>query len=122
MLLAVVGLFLQGSEGGHMLLVEHARCAEHGDLIHAADGHDHGLSEARDGAVPAFKRGSDPDDESAHAHCNHASERRDLGVEVSATELVELRESVALSTEPGVAARASRAPLYRTAPKNSPPA
>jgi hypothetical protein len=40
-LASILGLFLQGSTGGHMLLVEHSRCVEHGELVHNSEAHAH---------------------------------------------------------------------------------
>ena len=122
MLLAVVGLFLQGSQGGHMLLVEHTRCAEHGDLVHPGDGPDHAAGDDASAEHRAFEAAADLGDEEAHEHCSHAFERRDAAADVPASEVAALRRAEPPPFAEPALAFTERAPRYRTAPKNSPPA
>ena len=121
LLLAVAGLFLQSSQGGHMLLVEHTRCAEHGDLVHG-EAHEHGVAGQVSVKGRAFESGPESSVEAAHEHCSHASERRDAVADVSESDLVELRALTHATENTALLALSERIPLYRTAPKNSPPA
>jgi hypothetical protein len=121
-LLAVVGLFLQGSHGGHMLLVEHTRCAEHGELIHGGESHGHLVQGGDASADISFEQAPDPSDDEAHEHCGHASERRDAVANV-AQSVVVARSDRAAAVPDCIADHVSTRPrLYQTAPKNSPPA
>ena len=120
-LLAAVGLFLQGSQGGHMLLVEHTRCAEHGDLVHG-EGHDHGVGDAATAEHRALEAAANLGDEEAHGHCSHASERRDAAADVPTSHALALRRDEPIPSLREASAFPTLAQLYRTAPKNSPPA
>ena len=122
-LLAVVGLFLQGSHGGHMLLVEHTRCDVHGELVHGG-GEAHHTPAASNTTTdfPAFERAPDHRDGCTHEHCSHASERRNAVAEAPSTLQVAQRSVELVASTPSACALDARTPLYRTAPKTSPPA
>lgn len=66
----------------HMLLVEHVRCAEHGELAHAGgdehDDHGRALREASSSG-PAISSSSSQGDH-GHDHCLTCSERRKLAI------------------------------------------
>lgn len=122
-LLAVVGLFLQGSTGGHMLLVEHTRCAEHGDLVHGdQQAHEHAARADEVADVHAFEGASDTGPEAAHEHCSDSAERRDAAAEIKNASFVALVDSRDTCAHPASPWHPEPAPRYRTAPKNSPPA
>jgi hypothetical protein len=121
-LLGVIALLLQGSEGGHMLLVEHTRCAEHGELVHAADGHEHASADEAAAEHSAFQAAAELGDEAGHGHCSHASERRDAAADVPTSHALALRRVASISSLREASAFPTLARLYRTAPKNSPPA
>jgi len=114
-------LMLQGSSGGHMLLVEHTRCAEHGELVHG-DAHQHGAGPQQQAESPSLHGMPDPSTEEGHDHCSVSSDRRDAlvlmatadaGIQASkADEPLRLRSAVI----PPIT------PRFRIAPKNSPPA
>lgn len=119
---ALAALLLQGTSGGHMLLVEHTRCAEHGELVHDALGHRHdaGLHVAAD--APAFESAGDDAPDSAHEHCAPIADRRDAIVAVVSAEVAPsspMPPPRVLSTETVAVPGESR---FRVAPKNSPPA
>ena len=122
---ALAGLFvllLQGTNGGHMLLVEHTHCAEHGDLVHGTEAHQHADGAQAEVDAAALEAGSDDASEAAHAHCSLNAERRDGLVAVSDAELSPcLTASAELSAAPTTFASAG-AERFRLAPKNSPPA
>lgn len=122
---ALAGLFallLQGSSGGHMLLVEHTRCAEHGELVHKADAHHHEGPSHDESGLPVFRGASEDGSDEAHEHCALTADRRDalpLIVDAQASAPVaEVEQSFTL-THPFIPFETRR---FRVAPKNSPPA
>lgn len=120
-LAGLLALFLQGSRGGHMLLVEHTRCAEHGDLVHEGVAHHHGASDHTESDKAAFESVSDEGSDEAHEHCALTADRRDAFLVVDSHAppcLLEVPRSVA-SADAFVPADTRR---FRIAPKNSPPA
>jgi len=119
--MALLALVLQGSSGGHMLLVEHSRCAEHGELIHGA-AHQHEADQDRHAESAVLHGVPDPGSNEAHDHCSALTDRRDAvvlngcadaGIRVAEAqdELSVLRRLIAPSTT-----------RLRLAPKTSPPA
>ena len=119
-ILGLLALFLQGSSGGHMLLVEHAKCAEHGELIHRA--HGHGFDTATEPGR-ALRSTSDPESEASHDHCLLAAERRDALKPVAGAWVAIVLTIDAPDRFPVVdSALPENAPRFRVAPKNSPPA
>jgi hypothetical protein len=120
-LLGVLCVFSQLSSVVHWALVEHVRCAEHGDWVHADEEH-----AGADLATPAARQvslvASEALDEHAHDHCEFLSERHELTLAPAAFGL--LQAPAALASSPGAsAAEASGSgALYALAPKTSPPA
>jgi hypothetical protein len=118
----LIALLLQGSSGGHMLLVEHTRCAEHGELVHVDEGHHHpgAWRVETDGA--AFLGTSNEGSDEAHEHCAPVVDREDGLLHVTAAQC---SPSLAGPDQPAMSTRAP-APVdrrrFRIAPKNSPPA
>ncbi|MBW1757518.1 MAG: hypothetical protein JRJ80_15265 [Deltaproteobacteria bacterium] len=121
-LAGMLALFLQGSSSGHMVLVEHARCAEHGELVHADDAHHHvarGHAHAESAAVHgAPDEGSDE----THDHCALSVDRRDAIVSICAPKVSTYALAVPHAFAPSDAPLATRTARFRIAPKNSPPA
>ncbi|HUH01174.1 MAG TPA: hypothetical protein VML75_04215 [Kofleriaceae bacterium] len=120
--IAVLCMVAQLLSLAHLVVVEHERCHEHGELIHG-DGH-----EARSVAPPAPSTatptarvlpGQSDEADGDHDHCLSATERRDLRlarVEVAATISPDQSDAIPrTATTPVVRA------LYRSAPKTSPP-
>jgi hypothetical protein len=105
-----------------MLLVEHTRCAEHGELVHAGDAHGHELGEQTTGKPAGVHGRSEDRAGEAHEHCALSAERRDALASADAARVS--------SVPPGdPSERPLRAPLhadesgrFRVAPKTSPPA
>ena len=121
-LAGLFALLLQGSNGGHMLLVEHTRCAEHGDLVHGTQEHHHAEGDHAEADAVALEAVSDEAAEVAHEHCSLNAERRDGDVAVSDAAV---SPCLVASAELGVAPTAFasvEAERFRLAPKNSPPA
>lgn len=119
-MLGLLALFLQGSGGGHMLLVEHTKCAEHGKLIHEA--HEDGAETATQPGR-SLRSASDPDPETAHDHCLLAAERRDAVKPVVDAWVTGMLAIDAPDRFPTVdIALQERVPRFHIAPKTSPPA
>lgn len=119
MLVGLTALFLQASSAGHMLLVEHSRCIEHGRLVHGHETHAR-RDIAQDTAGKTALR-SAPESDAGDDHCELTAERR-----AAPTRVVEARVSdAALSADQlSLLAQMSRVddgPRFRVAPKNSPP-
>jgi len=115
-------LFVQGSSGGHMLLVEHSRCAEHGELVHGHASQDLAADTDEQARGRAFETGHEEAANEGHVHCALSANHRDvLAVIVEA----QLRPEVVETAQRLVVERADLAPQskpFRIAPKNSPPA
>ncbi|TFH32908.1 MAG: hypothetical protein E4H00_00225 [Myxococcales bacterium] len=118
----MLGLFLQGSTGGHMLLVEHSTCVEHGELVHNSEAHAHASEGHRHADFAAVHPTQSGDSEQAHEHCALSFDRRDALASVDTSPVyrprVDLVRDLGL-TDAFVAPFAAR---FRIAPKNSPPA
>ena len=116
-------LYAQFASALHMLLVEHVRCAEHGELIHAnGDKHEDHDSASRElsSSGPTIGVSSRHADH-GHDHCLTCSERRKLAL--LPPMLPELR---APEDRFAVLATGWDAPfpslrIYSLAPKTSPP-
>ena len=121
-LAALLALVLQGSSGGHMLLVEHTRCAEHGELVHGDDPHHHESSAHAKTADITLEDRGEQDADAAHEHCALTADRRDAVVALNSAQVL----AFALDTiEPAPAVEAQVVPeqaRFRIAPKTSPPA
>lgn len=107
----------------HLVVVEHERCPEHGELIHG-DGRaaDTVAAPAPSTATTTARvlPGQSDEPHGDHDHCLSATERRDLRLSrVDVAAMISPAQSDALprSATTPVAARA----LYRSAPKTSPP-
>ncbi len=121
-LVSILGLFLQGSSGGHMLLVEHSRCLEHGELIHGGEAHEHGIADQKRPESWAVHGTPDTGSDETHDHCSLFADRRDAlagiafvdaGIRTTETSARCVLRSAAIIPSP---------PRFRTAPKTSPPA
>jgi len=105
-----------------MLLVEHTRCVEHGELVHDAEAHHHGGPSQRQSGLPLFRGASEDGAHETHEHCALTADRRDalpliVGAQASAP-VAEVEQSFTL-THPFIPFESRR---FRVAPKNSPPA
>ncbi len=120
-LTALLALVLLGSSGGHMLLVEHSRCAEHGELVHGA-AHHHGAGANRQAESAMLHGSPDAGSEEAHDHCSALTDRRDALVSIADTgpgiRVLEMQRELSL---PGTEIASSTSQL-QLAPKTSPPA
>lgn len=106
----------------HFLVVPHTRCEVHGDMLHARE-HEAapgGAQPARGATTHAVSSGDEHGDEHEHEHCQLLTERRDARCTPTA-ELGCAPPSVGDAPVLGRAAASSPRPLYRLAPKLSPP-
>jgi len=113
---------LQGSSGVHILLVQHTRCPEHGELVHSSRTHHH-LLETHADPYPSVSDGTrDASAEEGHEHCSLSAHRRDALVSFAETgalaRILEAPHDVMLA-DAFVLADSVR---FRVAPKTSPPA
>jgi hypothetical protein len=121
-LLGMLGLFLQGSTGGHLLLVEHTRCAEHGELVHGNSLHHHASDDLvgpNDPAVSGIARGTA---EGSHEHCALSADRRDALHLIPGPRIVAYADAAGEVSEPPTTRPTADLGRFRIAPKNSPPA
>ena len=125
---ACLALLLVASSLGqvaHFLLVPHAICAEHGELVELSPGADHGgqhllqVEPAAHDAGPSVS----PEELASHDHCEIlASAQRQLALPAaSVVALVPVVASSSLALVEPSAAQVSLSPLA-VAPKTSPPA
>jgi hypothetical protein len=111
-LIASICLAAQAFALAHLFLVVHTRCDEHGEVVHG-DHYDGG-----DDAQLAFGVGTG-EGEHEHEHCQTFAEPRELRAERACVVAVTAQTELAQPTE--LAAPVSTRPLYRLAPKVSPP-
>lgn len=122
--LALVALVAQLSGSAHLLLVRHALCPEHGELIHPTDEAEPALRAVAQHAKTAFVR---PEAETelghGHGHCPIAAQRRERGALIAAWVHVHASAWSFASRVPAPNLVSScAAAILRFAPKNSPPA
>lgn len=120
---AWVCLVTQISALTHFLLVEHVRCSEHGELIHAQDAHHSETPKAGPEHLSPQQllTSSGEPDEHEHDHCLVGAEQR--ASSRSESSFLQLhagqRHRETLSVAPSHVISASR--TYAFAPKTSPP-
>lgn len=123
MMMGLLALFMQGSSAGHMLLVEHVRCAEHGELIHGTQRHSEASSPRGDSPWAAVDAQTHQESDEAHVHCALSSNRREAPAPIASA-----RVRAASSCEAPLRMRFACQCLcddssrFRVAPKSSPPA
>ena len=120
-LMGLLALFLQGSGAGHMLLVEHTQCAEHGELVHGSEAHAHRPEDpsAAEGSatLDTYEAGADD----SHDHCLLSADRRATGAGHPASVLIDI-EPRETDLAPRTIHDLAGPARHRTAPKTSPPA
>ena len=121
-LAGLLAVILQGSAGGHMLLVEHARCPEHGELVHADATHHHALSVLGKARAVTLEGDGDHDSDTAHEHCALTADRRDAVVALGGTRVSALASNAFERAAPFLERFVPAPARFRIAPKTSPPA
>ena len=120
---AIACLLTQASGLLHGLLVEHARCPEHGEAVHVGETGHAAHASAIPGATAALHAAAARVEAHAHEHCALASDRRERAIAG--------RPSTTATAAPRAVARAvpllslahpAQIPLLSLAPKSSPPA
>ncbi|MDH3655652.1 MAG: hypothetical protein OEN21_15395 [Myxococcales bacterium] len=120
-LTTLLALLLQGSSGGHMLLVEHGRCAAHGELVHGG-AHQHEAGQDRHAESAVLHGVPDADSNEAHDHCLVLTDRRDALVSIAdAGTDIRVLEMLGELSRLGAEITSSTCQL-QLAPKTSPPA
>lgn len=103
-----------------MLLVEHTKCAEHGELVHDEHAHRADASSCIDSS---WQSHSTPQTEASHDHCSLATDRRHAALPIVSAWVTSVLELDATNRFDAVdVASWSTFPRFRLAPKNSPPA
>ena len=112
-LIACLCLAAQSFALAHLFLVVHNRCSEHGEVVHGEGHHDHG-----DGLARWDIGGTESDAD--HDHCQTFAEPRDHRIDPPVF-AVTLAAATELTLASELAAPVTTRPLYRLAPKVSPP-
>lgn len=122
---AVLCLATQLSSMAHLALVEHVRCTQHGEWIHAGDEHvrghvEHSTSESDASAIAPVADAHADDHQ--HDHCLASSERRKLAMLLpQLAELQPPRPALPTTAAPRATHLVAQA-VHTLAPKTSPPA
>lgn len=119
LLLGIFCAFSQVSGALHWVLVEHARCAQHGEWVHVGeDDHAHSAAPTRAASVSVEAAGTD---EHGHDHCHFLRAPRELTLVPTAH--TSLPEPWIVGSSVEVRGSDSKAPTtrYELAPKTSPP-
>jgi hypothetical protein len=119
LLVGIFCAFSQVSGALHWVLIEHARCAEHGEWVHAGEG-DHAHSDASTAPASVSVQAGGTD-EHGHDHCDFLRAPRELTLVSSAP--TSLPAPQIMRSSGGVRGSDSKAPIarYELAPKTSPP-
>lgn len=114
---------VQLSSALHLLLVEHVRCALHGELVHAEAHPQGGHRVAPRAAAPggAVLHASRSEADHGHEHCQVVSELRRLAVLPSAVPELSASQLAIASQALFAPARFCVPCVYSYAPKTSPP-
>jgi hypothetical protein len=107
----------------HEATTKHVRCAEHGELVHAASTTTTTTAATISADAASAVRDAPAAAIHGHDHCSLTSTTRDSRVELRPLAVTAARvaiSDVATALPRPIAARGAR--LYRTAPKTSPPA
>jgi hypothetical protein len=101
----------------HYAAEEHEVCPEHGELVHVRGSH---TSEPPAGEGPGISGAGERDD---HGHCDVVPAVSREGQALAARAELEVAPPAAEKTAAAIVARAqaSKTPLFRLAPKQSPP-
>lgn len=122
--LALALLSAQLGAAAHFAVARHEVCADHGELIHPGEGAepDHASAPAPRADGPALTEASDHVGHGqGHDHCGLASHRRAAVVEVGPS-LPQRPEHPQRRDEAAPERAIASSGLYRSAPKQSPPA
>lgn len=126
---ALAALFLLGPIMGyaHLLLVRHAQCPEHGELVHlgeaavAPEG-DIGLESNRPGAATDVVGSGHQSENHGHDHCDLVATRKAQAPLHAAGPALQAAATPSPHPIDDGPLAGSQIAIYRLAPKNSPPA
>ncbi|MDH4283231.1 MAG: hypothetical protein OEV36_11305 [Myxococcales bacterium] len=121
--LTIAALLFVGSQSGHLMLIEHVRCAEHGELAHGTAVHHPATPEPSNGVRSVALPDHRPADAGAHEHCALTADRREaiLQIDHAGVAAARLREERMRAPE-GHDRDLRTGARFRIAPKTSPPA
>jgi hypothetical protein len=120
LLVGIFCVFSQVSGALHWVLVEHARCAEHGEWAHVGEGeHAHSDAPTAPASVSVQAGGTD---EHGHDHCDFLRTPRELTLAPSARALLPVPRVVGSSGQVRCSDSKATIARYELAPKTSPPA
>jgi hypothetical protein len=119
-LLAVALVGAQGAALAHFAIVRHAYCPEHGELIHP-DAERHAPAASHASKLPGLSASDEEGRGHEHEHCILRGHRREASLSApAATALITAERHAPVLA--AVAAAPAASPLFRLAPKQSPPA
>lgn len=116
-------MFGQASGLLHGVLVQHARCAEHGEAVHVAAA-EHALAAHADASAPGTQvvhADATAAEEHGHEHCLGVWNRRGATFAPEAGTVVPALFAAHVHAAPHAIPRVAARPLFLLAPKTSPP-
>jgi hypothetical protein len=119
LLVGILCAFSQVSGALHWVLVEHARCAEHGAWVHVGEG-DHTHSDAPAAPASVSVQAGDSD-EHGHDHCDFLRTPRELTLASSPRTALPLPRVTGSSGQVRPSDSKASIARYELAPKTSPP-
>lgn len=119
LLVGVFCVFSQFSGAMHWALVEHARCAEHGDWVHPDD--EHGVTEPSESESAPVSVVASTGDQHGHDHCQFLADRRELPLPPLTFEALNEPPARVSVFEGRTQAALGSGTIYELAPKTSPP-
>jgi hypothetical protein len=120
LLVGIFCAFSQVSGALHWVLVEHARCAEHGEWVHVGEGEQaHSDAATAPASVSVEAEGTD---EHGHDHCDFLRTPRELTLAPSARASLPVPRVVGSSGQVRCSDSKATIARYELAPKTSPPA
>jgi hypothetical protein len=119
LLLGLFCTFSQVSGALHWVLVEHERCSEHGELVHAGDSHG---SDADAPPPLAVSITAEHVEGHAHEHCEFLLDSREVTLRPSSTASLLAPPLLGCFSHLRASDTDARFVLYELAPKTSPPA
>ena len=122
LLSVMVAGVLQGTSGGHMLLVKHTRCAEHGELVHNEGSHVHQTGERTSTRRTASLGAVRDTGGAAHEHCTLLGDRQDALAAPCGSQVCRLVDAGWQPPAFDDTWSTTGPQLFRLAPKHSPPA
>ena len=119
LLVGICCVFSQLSGALHWVLIEHARCAEHGEWVHVGDG-DHAQSDVAT-APDSVSIEAGSSETHGHDHCDFLRTPRELALAPSAPVSLPVPRVTGCSGQVRCSDAKASITRYELAPKTSPP-